>query len=189
MFTAQPKPTHTPTGRAPARQSGLVLIVSLIILLVLTILSITAMQGTSLEEHMAGNSQYRAKAFQLASAALREGEQQVANGPPAPGDPGYCNSPSTNPASPRWQNIYGPGTTPPSATGGSCAANTRVICASFGCPTATSSGASYLIEKMTAVPACSSCAITQNENVYQITAEGVGPNGKIVVVLQSTYRL
>lgn len=58
-------------------QSGSVLIVSLIFLLVLTLIGVTAMQGTSLEEKMAGNERSGTLAFQAAEAALRDGENWV----------------------------------------------------------------------------------------------------------------
>lgn len=66
----------------PARQRGAVLIVGLIILFVMTLLGITAMQTTTLEEAMAGNLQDRDLAFQAAEAALREGEFLIGTSAP-----------------------------------------------------------------------------------------------------------
>jgi len=59
------------------KQSGSALIVSLTILLVLTILGISSLRTTSLEEKMAGNSRDAQAAFEAAEAALREGEDFV----------------------------------------------------------------------------------------------------------------
>lgn len=59
------------------RQQGSVLIVSLIILMVLTLIGITGMRTTLLEEKMASNSFDRNTAFQAAEAALRNGESQA----------------------------------------------------------------------------------------------------------------
>jgi type IV pilus assembly protein PilX len=56
-------------------QTGMVLITSLVILLVLTILGLAAIQNTSLEERMAGNLRGENIAFQGAEAALRAAEQ------------------------------------------------------------------------------------------------------------------
>ncbi len=56
------------------RQSGAALIVSLILLLVMTLLGVSAMQTNVLEEKMAGNFRDRDLAFQAAEAALRDGE-------------------------------------------------------------------------------------------------------------------
>ena len=56
------------------RQSGVVLVISLIVLLLLTIIGVTAMQMTGLEEKMAGNLRNHNTAFQAAESALREAE-------------------------------------------------------------------------------------------------------------------
>lgn len=64
-------------GRFPRRssQSGVALIVSLIMLVLLLLLGLTAMQTTTMEESMAGNMQDRMVAFQAAEASLRDGEE------------------------------------------------------------------------------------------------------------------
>ncbi|MEE9355780.1 MAG: PilX N-terminal domain-containing pilus assembly protein [Methylococcaceae bacterium] len=59
------------------RHQGAVLPVSLIILLVMTLVGVTSMQTTSLEEKMAGNSKDSNLAFQAAEAALRSGEMNI----------------------------------------------------------------------------------------------------------------
>lgn len=56
-------------------QRGAVLITGLIFLVVLTLLGTTALQGTILEEKMAGNLRDETLAFQAAEAALRSGER------------------------------------------------------------------------------------------------------------------
>ena len=61
----------------PHRQRGVVLAVSLILLLVLTLLGVTAMQSTVLQERMAGNAREISMAFQAAEAALRDGENAL----------------------------------------------------------------------------------------------------------------
>ena len=55
-------------------QRGVVLIVSLIFLLVLTLIGVTASQSTILQERMAGNVKDRNMALQASEAALRAGE-------------------------------------------------------------------------------------------------------------------
>lgn len=60
--------THT------QRQRGAVLIISLIFLLVLTLIGVSAMQGTTMQERMSANMQDRNVAFQASEAALRAGE-------------------------------------------------------------------------------------------------------------------
>lgn len=56
-------------------QRGAVLITGLIFLVVLTLLGTAALQGTVLEEKMAGNLRDETLAFQAAEAALRSGER------------------------------------------------------------------------------------------------------------------
>lgn len=53
-----------------ARQHGAALVMSLVILLILTILGISAMGTSSLEQKMAGNMQEQHRAFQAAEAGL-----------------------------------------------------------------------------------------------------------------------
>ncbi len=56
------------------QQSGAALVVSLIFLVILTLLGLTAMQTGILEERMAGNTRDRNLAFQAAEAAMRDAE-------------------------------------------------------------------------------------------------------------------
>ena len=63
--------------RSIKNQNGSVLIVSLVILLLLMILGLTAMQSTTLEEKMSGNISERNTAFQAAEAALRDAETEI----------------------------------------------------------------------------------------------------------------
>ena len=56
------------------KQAGVALFISLVMLLVLTIIGVSAVQTTSLEERMARNSRDRLMAFQAAESALRDAE-------------------------------------------------------------------------------------------------------------------
>jgi type IV pilus assembly protein PilX len=58
-----------------SKQRGIVLFISLVLLLVLTIISVSVVQTTSLEERMSRNSRDAALAFQSAESALRDGER------------------------------------------------------------------------------------------------------------------
>ena len=53
------------------RQNGAALIVGLILLMVLTILAISAMRTATLDLTMAGNTQFRENAFQLAESGIQ----------------------------------------------------------------------------------------------------------------------
>jgi type IV pilus assembly protein PilX len=65
------------THHFPGNQRGAVLIVSLIFLVILTMLGLTAMTSTTFEERMAGNSRDAAIAHHAAEAALREARDEV----------------------------------------------------------------------------------------------------------------
>ncbi|GMQ96309.1 MAG: hypothetical protein BMS9Abin14_853 [Gammaproteobacteria bacterium] len=54
------------------RQSGAVLIVALVILVILTLLGVTAMNTTSLQERIASNTQEQVHAFQAAETGLNQ---------------------------------------------------------------------------------------------------------------------
>lgn len=58
----------------PKRQTGAILLISLIILLVMTIVGIAAMSSVTLEGKMANNARNQKIAFQSAESALRVGE-------------------------------------------------------------------------------------------------------------------
>mgnify|MGYP001819286891 FL=1 len=60
------------------KEQGAVLIVSLVMLLIVTLIAVSSMQGTVMEEKMAGNTRDRNLAFQTAESALREAETYVA---------------------------------------------------------------------------------------------------------------
>ena len=59
------------------KQRGAVLIVALIMLLLLTIIGLSSMRDTSLQENMAGNMRDSNLALQASEAALRQGEEEV----------------------------------------------------------------------------------------------------------------
>lgn len=61
----------------PSRQRGAVLVVALLMLLVMTVLGVTAMQMSRMEERMAGNSRDINLAFQGAEAGLRDAEERL----------------------------------------------------------------------------------------------------------------
>ena len=58
-------------------QSGMALITGLVFLVLMTIIGVTAMQTTMLEEKMAGNLRSENLAFQAGEAALRAGESYL----------------------------------------------------------------------------------------------------------------
>jgi type IV pilus assembly protein PilX len=70
---------HIGKSFAPGKQRGAVMAVSLLLLLVLTVLALTASQSTVLQERMAGNARDVDLAFQAAEAGLRDAEVTLAD--------------------------------------------------------------------------------------------------------------
>jgi Tfp pilus assembly protein PilX len=62
------------------KQTGAALVVGLVLMMVLTILAISTMRTATLELLIAGNAQYRERAFQLAETGLRDAVNQLNNG-------------------------------------------------------------------------------------------------------------
>ena len=63
-----------------SKQQGAVLFVGLMMLLVMSLIAITSMQSTNLEERMAGNTRDSMVAFQAAEAGLQAGEALLESG-------------------------------------------------------------------------------------------------------------
>jgi len=59
------------------KQQGAVLVVSLILLLVMTLIAVSAMRSTTLEERMGSNTRNKETALQAAEAVLRAGEKSI----------------------------------------------------------------------------------------------------------------
>lgn len=77
---------HTPLHPAPSER-GAALVIALVMLLILTILGVTAMNTASLEERMAGNTQEQTHAFQAAESGVNS----------AINTPGFLNPVGTAP--------------------------------------------------------------------------------------------
>jgi type IV pilus assembly protein PilX len=60
-----------------SREHGAVLIVALLFLVILTMLGVTAMTGTTMEQRMAGNTRDVAVALQSAEAAMRDARRDI----------------------------------------------------------------------------------------------------------------
>jgi len=157
------------------QQTGAVLITSLAVLLVMTVLGVTAMQGTVLEERMARNILERDIVFQGAEAALREGEDFLnnANLPAFDGTDGLYQ-PAAPGVAPVWQTVdWGGGARVyPGALNGVGAAW-------------------YIIEEMPPIQRQGGSlrvAPLPEVAVYRVTARAIGSDGAVVVVLQSTYQ-
>lgn len=155
--------------RSIQRQRGVVLIVALVILVLMTMIGMTAMRDTGLQERMAGNLRDRNLAFQSAEAALRAGETWLLN-----------NATTQNPAARIDEPADWNGNSSPTPTG-TIALNTVAANPSFH------AGLPRHIEPLGAPcdgtnPSCGWC-------IYPITTYGVGGSSDAVVILQAQYQL
>ena len=142
-------------------KEGAVLIISLIMLLLLTIIGVTAIQTNSLEEKMAGNMRDQNLAFQAAESALRVGETETAT---IAASDFYTGS--TNPLSDiNWAN----------ASVRAYKANALYI---IEPPTIT-----YGFGYEAGTPSSSA----QTNYWYRITARGTSGTGNAMVILQSIF--
>jgi len=63
----------------PSKQTGAVLVVSLLMLVIMTLIGVTSMRTTILQEKMSGNTRDTMLAFQAAETVLLDGESFVEN--------------------------------------------------------------------------------------------------------------
>jgi type IV pilus assembly protein PilX len=176
--------------RHSLQQRGAALITSLIILLVLTVLGVSAMSTSSLEELMAGNLRDQNLSFQAAEAALKDGERYIdswGGTPPAATSSGtnsgvysrdefglyeYTAFDTTN----LWSN----------AVATTYGADTGVAISNLGDVQALPM---YIIEEEDFVAKDASFkAQTQREGAYyyRVTSRGVGASSNAVTLLQTT---
>jgi type IV pilus assembly protein PilX len=159
-------------------QRGMVLVASMMILIIITLLGLSAMRSAGLEERMSGNQYDQNYVFEAAEAALREAEI-VAAAPLTFTNActnGLCPTPVAG-ATDRWLDS--------SFTGWKSAAN-----ANAGIVTAQ-----YILEDMGAQPVDGTCHLqvpvepTCLIPMVRITARAVAANGRgTSVTLQSNLR-
>jgi type IV pilus assembly protein PilX len=176
---------HSQFGRS-TQQSGVVMFVALILLLILSLLGVTAARMQTVEERMARNDSNREFAAQAAEAALRAAEVGVLTGT-------YFNfAGNTNGLyQPDWSN------TGSALTGMNWNSPTAALpyagplLASLPPPSQTPK---YVIEQMPSVATAnddismSGLTNTAPVTVYRVTAQGVGADNTSTTTLQSIVR-
>lgn len=157
------------------RETGSVLVVGIVILMVLTLMAVVAMRVTTLEERMAGGLRDRDLAFQAAEAALREGEGilTLASLPSFDDTDGYFQPDRT--LWDRNNSVWSSGSIEFSEDLDGVAEQPR-----------------YIIEELPPVPeSLGSLAADEpipDAGVYRVTARGVGGRESSVVMLQTTFK-
>lgn len=166
------------------KQQGVSLFISLILLLVMTIIGITATTTTNLDEKMVANTRDQQISFQAAETAITEAEDFVAtladsSAFTAEGEAGLYLA--TDPGvTPLWETIDWTGTE-------------NLIVADSALPTAEAP--KYIIEALSNFSTDDGVVISNygevvgaaTVDVYRITAYGVGSSSNAKVLLQTTY--
>ncbi len=169
-------------------QQGVALVLALVFLLLLTIIGISALSTTSLEEKMANNVKDRNLAFQAAESALSLGENWIYNQvgkPYFPNNSAGLYTPETD-ATPAWDDVNWSGSS---------------VVTYPNTPTASGSGTlgkvntqpKYIIEDMGETQESGGSLTMETRyrskgtTILRITARGTGGTDAAVVILQSTY--
>lgn len=169
------------TGFGPRGERGAVLIFSLIMLLLLTIIGVTAMQMTTLQERMAGGYRDRHLAFQGAEAALREGERLLNQATVPPLSSNGANGLYQAETAPDWYD-FDDATTREYAGGNMDNALNQQL----------DSAPEYYVERLKFQPSSGhslgSDVSLEDNDLFRITARSSGGSGRANVVLQSVYK-
>jgi type IV pilus assembly protein PilX len=176
--------TQLRPDRAPRKaQQGAVLVIALIMLLAMTLIGVTGLSSTTMQERMAGNLREINIAFQAAEAALREGENYLtaATLPDFNGSNGLYQ-----PAAAGTAQVW---TVANNWTGTA----SRVYAGDLDTDDVTLAAAPrYIIEELAPVPApggtLSSDAPAPETGMYRITARAFGRSDTTIVMLQTTYK-
>lgn len=180
----------TPTTTS---QNGAALITGLIFLVVLTLISLSAIKSTSLEERMAGNARDQDVAFQAAEAGVREAMKRLAGLSPASAFAAGCSAGLclNDPVTPVWTALTNNNQWTSSKTK---AYDDTAAALTFDGATTLPLQPRYIIELVpNTVPAFGSSAstgkgITSGAQLipYRITARGWGITGQTQATIQST---
>lgn len=186
----------------PSGEKGAVLITALMFVVILTLIGVTAVMTTTMEERMAGNSRDRNVAFQAAEIALRDAERDIlclnAAGTgsctrtmPISGQTGAMDTTATS-CSYCLPGVYLPATSGDPVWVKKNLASGSSDSVQFGSYTGATNivGVAiqprYLIEVIRVLPPGES--LTTKIYYYRITARGFGANANTQVTLQEVYR-
>ena len=166
-------------------QSGAALVVSMLILLVMTLIGISSLQTTTLEEKMASNTRERQQAFEAAEAAIAGAEAFVRNSIAVTSnfDTDGSDGLYDNSVQERWKSLAWDGTDSlaySTYTSTYSGANPpRYIVEHYG--TATSGGNQYNLGNY------GQGSGGGDVELFRITVRGTGADDRSPVFLQTTY--
>jgi type IV pilus assembly protein PilX len=167
----------TTTLKMPTNERGAALIVALMMLLVMTVLGVSAARSTNLQERMAGNLRDSNLAFQSAERALREGETLLrgATLPPFTGANGLLTMQDGAGQASFWADDAWWVANGRAADGMAHVARDPL----------------FVIEELPALPeggGSERFGALPDVGFYRITAQAQGGTADAVTILQSTYR-
>ena len=174
------------------QQRGAALITSLALLLVMTLIGLSAMNTTTMEEKMTGSVRNKQESFQNTEAVLREGEDRsliLAQNDVQPGSNNWFFDfiDPTDPAYPIWDTSW-------------TDANAWVTTdQQSGNPIVDPNSAhsllpGYMVEYITDYQQNPNCILNKTPDecnthiIYRVTARSQGMNDKATTVIQSSYR-
>lgn len=165
-------------------QHGIVLAISLLLLLVLTLIGIAVTRSTTLDERLTSDRRDQEVAFQVAEAALREGESLLQGVSRV--EFNNTNGLYDRNAAITWQHADW------SNAGNDPALKTIPYDGRLD-PRPASAPSFYIVKISMANPAPGSSRSTDTSAtisaVYEIYARGVDPSGKHAVILESFYAM
>lgn len=169
-----------PSFYSAFQQRGIVLVISLLLLLAITLVAVSSMQSSLLQERMSANLYDRQSSYQQVEAALLEAEVMLnVNDPVALIDgAGVYDLPVAG-AEDRWNQ------------------NGLLWLSATALNDNSETGAQYLVEYMGDWPYPPECADVASKDkisvgclspTFRITARTVSDNGRAAVMLQSLFR-
>ncbi|MGV8921975.1 MAG: pilus assembly PilX family protein [Thermomonas sp.] len=168
-------------GSARRNQSGVSLIVVLLLLVILTLLGIASLRGAIMQERMAANTMARSMAFQVAEGGLRQAEIIARDGtitfPGSGCTAGRCKDASWMSTADFWTG--GTYQTGSAISIGSNSITPKFIIEDFGKTSISPAGNCIDMSKP--------CMQSTSQKVYRITSQAATPTGA-EVILQSLYR-
>lgn len=162
------------------QQQGIALVISLLLLLAITLVAVSSMQSSLLQERMSANLYDRQSSYQQVEAALLEAEVMLRVNDPVAliDDAGVYDLPVAG-AEDRWND------------------SSLVWLSATALDDSSETGAQFLIEYMGDWPYPPECADVASKDkisvgclspTFRITARTVSDNGRAAVMLQSLFR-
>ena len=155
-------------GTPGHRQGGAILIVTLLFLVILTMLGVTAMTGATMEERMAGNTRDTSLALQAAESALRDARRDISR-IPVSGTIGRARPPDR-------ADFGNPGGSDGYAIPGTCNPNLPGLCA----PALNPDGTRYVATPGAVLPTVPAHNLLADPSVQFGAMTGATPVGGVI---------